>query len=465
LRHGEKADLPAQIGEVLGGYRLDAVIACGGMGCVYAATHIKLERRVAIKVLLESLAKDAAYVERFFHEARIVNEVRHPNIIDIYDFIETDSPRRVAYVMEHLSGQTLREHLSLGPLTETQAANIAMQLASALEAVHQVGVVHRDLKPANIVIVGSIDSDLDTVPSIKLLDFGVAKRPDWLAKGTAPGKVVGTPAYMSPEQIDGVVGPAIDVYALGAILYEMLKGERLFPGDPRSVLMSKIDDTPRPIHLPRDLYAADRFTALIRICTDPHPDHRASLDTVMEALEQLVRELARPTRALVLVGKKEEAASEETTLPPELSEAIDRKPSGRTFVVLALAAFALALAAYQWARDDLALLIEQRSAPGIVETTPIEEPQAAPDPKPLIAEHAVDEKRPVEKAREVEVAREVEAAREVEEPREVEEAREHKRTPRRESRRHRPAPERTPEPEPAPAPDPDALRKDDILPW
>lgn len=134
------AEQPAELGEVIGGYRLDRVLGLGGMGCVYAGTHVKLGRKAAVKVLKRSLAADSDYVSRFFDEARVVNAIRHPNIIDIFDFIETEQPLRVACIMELINGPTLRKVLAGRGLSLLQAINLALQLAAALEAVHSIGV-------------------------------------------------------------------------------------------------------------------------------------------------------------------------------------------------------------------------------------------------------------------------------------------------------------------------------------
>src|SRR5262245_52777050 len=146
------------LGAVLGGYQLDEVIGTGGMGAVYRATHVKLGRKAAIKVLSESLAGDPAYVSRFFHEARVVNEVGHPNIIDIIDFIETESPRRVAYVMELVEGPPLSKLLQVRRLSVRQSLNLTLQVLDALAAVHRINVIHRDLKPDNLLVVGSLET-------------------------------------------------------------------------------------------------------------------------------------------------------------------------------------------------------------------------------------------------------------------------------------------------------------------
>ncbi len=190
----EKPIPPAELGEIIAGYRLDSVIAQGGMGCVYAATHARLGRRAAVKVLIASLAADEIYVERFFNEAKVVNAVRHPNIIDVFDFVESPSPRRVAFVMELIDGPPLSAVIASQRMSVLQVVNVALQLADVLEAVHRIDVVHRDLKPDNILVVAPLDSDFSQVPSVKVLDFGIAKiSAANRATSTMPGSVMGTP--------------------------------------------------------------------------------------------------------------------------------------------------------------------------------------------------------------------------------------------------------------------------------
>src|SRR5687768_4032891 len=187
-----------QEGDVFGAYRLRKLIGKGGMGRVFAATHQRLGREVALKVLAPHLVADPVHVSRFLHEARIVNEIRHPNIIDVVDFLELKDPPRVGFVMELIPGPPLRELLRKKRLTMSQVLNLGIQLIDAIQAVHAIKVVHRDLKPDNILVVDP-ESDFSTVPAIKILDFGIAKIFDRESvMETVTGKVVGTPAYMAP---------------------------------------------------------------------------------------------------------------------------------------------------------------------------------------------------------------------------------------------------------------------------
>lgn len=281
------------LGEIVGGYRLEERIASGGMGHVYAATHTRLNRRAAIKVLSTKFTNDESVLSRFYHEAKIANDVRHPNIIDIFDFVELSEPRRVACIMELLEGPSLRHRLrSDGPLSPIQAANVIIQLSRALEAVHEKQVVHRDLKPDNVVVTGDLTGDLSPVPSVKLLDFGIAKSQEaGSAHRTNTGMMLGTPAYMAPEQIVGEwVGPPTDVYALGELLYEMISGRRLFPGKSMEVLRRKLATTEIDCNLPPTTPGAAVLSALVRACIQAEPRRRPSLEGLREGVDALRRE-------------------------------------------------------------------------------------------------------------------------------------------------------------------------------
>jgi serine/threonine-protein kinase len=281
-------DEPA-LGERVGTYQLEEVLGQGGMGQVFRGRHHLLGRAVAVKILSPQLAADQEFVSRFFYEARVVNEIRHPNIIDIIDFIEIDQPRRVAYVMELLDGISLGALLKTRRLSALQAINACLQLSDALEAVHRLNVIHRDLKPDNVFVVQPLDSDLATIPSLKVIDFGIAKTLDaGGAQGhrTSTGAVLGTPAYMAPEQIDGVaVGPAVDIYALGEILYEMVSGVRMFSGSNTAVFAAKVVGPPQ-LSLPAGLPGAAPLQALIERCVAIAPELRPSIEEVRAGLNE-----------------------------------------------------------------------------------------------------------------------------------------------------------------------------------
>jgi tRNA A-37 threonylcarbamoyl transferase component Bud32 len=216
-------------GAVMGSYKLLATIGEGAMGRVYLGEHQRLGRRVAVKVLHPGLATRRSAVTRFCREARILTKIRHPNIVRVWDLIEhTGEPPHM--VMELLAGRPLRDVMRAGAaLSSQRVIDIGIQLCSALEVCHAIGVVHRDLAPGNIFICDDRSRDDGW---LKLLDFGIAKLNDEEAKldgwthVTASGAIVGTPGYMSPEQAAGQPAePRSDLYSLGTILYELAAGQ------------------------------------------------------------------------------------------------------------------------------------------------------------------------------------------------------------------------------------------------
>ncbi len=226
-RAGE--DPEARIGEVLGTYRLAELLGKGGMGYVYRAEHVKLGREVALKLLRGDYARRRDAVLRFFQEAKTVNRVRHRNIVDVTDFVELDDGTTFI-IMEFLRGQSLGKWARTG-IDLPRALAVLVQICDGLGAAHAVGVVHRDLKPDNVIVVPTSDG----AEMVKLLDFGVAKlvnRDDEdVGFQTAAGSVIGTPAYMSPEQAGGmIVDHRSDIYSLGAIMYELFTGQPMFRG-------------------------------------------------------------------------------------------------------------------------------------------------------------------------------------------------------------------------------------------
>jgi serine/threonine protein kinase len=219
-----------RIGTTLGAYKVLELLGKGGMGYVYRAEHAKLGREVALKLLRGDYAKRRDAVLRFFQEAKTVNRVRHRNIVDVTDFVELDDGTTFI-IMELLRGQSLGKWARTG-VDMPRALAVLVQICDGLGAAHAVGVVHRDLKPDNVIVVPTSDG----AELVKLLDFGVAKllnRDDHEDIGfqTAAGSVIGTPAYMSPEQAGGmVVDHRSDIYSLGAIMYELFCGQPMFRG-------------------------------------------------------------------------------------------------------------------------------------------------------------------------------------------------------------------------------------------
>ena len=227
----------AMAGRQLGPYTIVAPLGAGGMGEVFRARDTKLGRDVAIKILPPHFTNDPERRARFAREARTLATLNHPHIGAIYGLEESDGLS--ALVLELVEGQTLAERLERGPLKIADALAIARQIADALDAAHEKGIVHRDLKPANVVLQGSSGSAGEV--RAKVLDFGLAKpvavdladspAPSGSFDGTADGRILGTPAYMSPEQARGLtVDKRTDIWAFGAVLFEMLSGCRAFEG-------------------------------------------------------------------------------------------------------------------------------------------------------------------------------------------------------------------------------------------
>lgn len=285
---------PADVGEIIASYRLEELIGQGGMSWVFSARHMRLDRRAAVKVLYPEMAQDSEYVGRFFSEARLANEVRHPNVIEIFDFISSEEPRRVACIMELLPGVTLERLVKGRPMQLLPALNAAIQLTDALTAVHAAGVVHRDLKPGNVMIIGDPKGDLWERPALKILDFGIAKSVDrdHAVQLTRTGMIIGTPSYMAPEQIAGEkVSPATDLYAFAEILYEMLTGRRLFDGEFVVIFRAKLLGELPDLTLPADLPFSGELTQLLRACLREVAADRPPLTDVRAVLESFRDEL------------------------------------------------------------------------------------------------------------------------------------------------------------------------------
>jgi len=234
-RPSRDADLPP--GTVLNEYSVDTKIGQGGMGAVFSAVHPKIGKRAAIKVLRHDLCQDPIVVERFLNEARVVNEIGHPNIVDVFAFGQLPDGRSYL-VMEWLKGETLKDRLARGPLDPVEACVILRALARALEAAHDKGIIHRDLKPDNVYLV----EERDDVPRVKLLDFGIAKlvRADQAVSRTATGAMIGTPQYVAPEQAKGHhMDTRVDIYSLGCVAFEMLSGRPPFEADNPMEMVAK----------------------------------------------------------------------------------------------------------------------------------------------------------------------------------------------------------------------------------
>src|SRR6516165_57034 len=225
------------IGKSIGNYQIKAKLGEGGMGAVYLGEHPLIGKRVAVKVLLEELAAKEEIVNRFFNEAKAVNDIGHQNIVDIVDFGKMKSTDAagadiVYFIMEFLDGESLAARLRRTGLSFKETIHVISQCCSALAASHAKGIVHRDLKPENIYLL-TRGADRNFV---KILDFGIAKLTGDSGSSshkTRTGLVIGTPTYMSPEQCEGkgLIDHRSDIYSLGIVMYELLTGCVPFPGE------------------------------------------------------------------------------------------------------------------------------------------------------------------------------------------------------------------------------------------
>ncbi len=276
------------IGEVIGNYRIEAVLGQGGMGVVYRAEHVTLGRAVAVKMLQPGLSNDAAMVQRFFNEARAASAIDHPGIVEIFDF-GTHTDGRAFIAMALLQGESLEGRLRRGgPLSPMLGASLLAQAASALAAAHARGIVHRDLKPDNIFLVPN-----EMMPDglqVKLLDFGIAKLAnDQSSFKTQTGALMGTPAYMSPEQCMGAsdLDHRTDIYSLGCILFHVLTGRPPFKSDAGTGMLIAAhlrDEAPDVRAL--DPNIPEALALIVRRCLEK--DRAARFQTALELRQALV---------------------------------------------------------------------------------------------------------------------------------------------------------------------------------
>ncbi|MDB5298039.1 MAG: pknB 10, partial [Phycisphaerales bacterium] len=243
---------PTQALPVIPGYAVEAVLGRGGTGIVYRARHASLGRSVALKMLLSGEHAGALELTRLLREARAIAALRHPNIVQVYDVGDADG--RPFFTMELVEHGTLADRLGGRPMPPREAAALLAALADATNAAHRAGIVHRDLKPANVLMAAG--------GTPKISDFGLARHFADEPSLLSGGGPVGTPAYMAPEQVRGAAGaagPSVDVYALGAVLFEALTGRPPFAGGTTAETLRQVlaDGPPRPSRLnarvPRDL--------------------------------------------------------------------------------------------------------------------------------------------------------------------------------------------------------------------
>ena len=277
------------IGKTLDHYQITEKLGEGGMGVVYKARDTHLDRFAAIKVLPPEKVSDPERKRRFIQEAKAASALNHPSIITIYDIDQADGVDFIA--MEYVAGKTLDELIPRKGMRLSLALKYAVQIADALARAHGAGIIHRDLKPSNVMV--------DEHGLVKVLDFGLAKlteaaapEAETVSTRTGEGAIVGTVAYMSPEQAEGKrIDTRSDIFSFGSMLYEMLTGQRAFRGDTRaSTIASILKEEPKPISqvaegLPRD---AEK---IVRRCLRKDPEHRfQTMADLRVALEELKEE-------------------------------------------------------------------------------------------------------------------------------------------------------------------------------
>jgi eukaryotic-like serine/threonine-protein kinase len=288
------------IGQHLGSYEIIALLGKGGMGEVYRARDMKLKREVAIKAVPEEFSRNVDRVSRFQREAEVLASLNHPNIAAIYDLQEVNGSRYL--VLELVEGETLADRIGRGPIRVEEALNIAKYICEAFESAHEKGVIHRDLKPANVKITPD--------GKVKVLDFGLAKAmenapptatmsnsPTLTLAGTNAGVILGTAAYMSPEQARGrSADQRSDVFSFGCVLYEMLTGRQAFHGeDVSDVLASVLKTEPDMSLLSAKLHP--RIQEVLRRCLQKNP--RLRWHAIGDARVEIEAVLADPRGAVV----------------------------------------------------------------------------------------------------------------------------------------------------------------------
>jgi serine/threonine-protein kinase len=347
----EEEDI-ARLGTSIGNYRLDKILGRGGMGTVYSGEHIYIKKAVAVKVLHPQFARYQEAIHRFLREARAATSINHANIVDVTDFgILADGP--VYFVMEYLEGKSLEDLIEKeGAVELHRALNIANQIALALEAAHNVGVIHRDLKPDNIMLLKRpgrrdlvrmapdqswITEREESYDFVKVLDFGIAKVlvQDELLAETVQGAVFGTPEYMSPEAARGEdVDQRADVYSLGVILFDMLCGRPPFeapqPSEVLSMHIPNAPPSPREFAPHREITEMAEAVILKAMQKEPERRHqdmtefRRDLSNAYGSISY--RRHGAPTPSLPPRG--EEARAPKKRLTEELDEWITTDASG-----------------------------------------------------------------------------------------------------------------------------------------
>jgi serine/threonine protein kinase len=413
-------DLPS--GTQVGEYVIERKLGEGGMGSVYEGVQPLIGKQVAIKVVAAMWARNEQVTKRFLEEARAVNQIRHPHIIDIFSFgILPDG--RPYFVMEFLQGESLEDALEQGHVTSREVILLMRQLCHALGAAHAAGFVHRDLKPENLWIARLPNQE----PSLKILDFGIAKNlsvPN--AKVTVDGQILGTAQYMAPEQaMATTVDGRTDVYALGVILYRILTGSLPFDGETAYAVVTKhVTEAPVPLSRLRPIQPA--LEAVVLDCLAKNPAQRPqSVGDLWARLEPELEDWAGPAvvspRRVASTGAARpvpSATSVRTTplaattsrasIPPVAGVTRVQAPSkgsgGRTAIVAgAVAVVLVAVGVGVFLGRGTSPAASSATSSAVLDTRP-RTLAAAPVPSATVAAPAVPDTRPAEAARDAGVA-------------------------------------------------------------
>ncbi|MDX2014686.1 MAG: serine/threonine-protein kinase [Myxococcaceae bacterium] len=280
-----------------GRYRVLEKLGEGGMGAVFKVEHVRMGKIAALKVLRPDVALDKAMKARFLQESRVVAKLSHPNTVQVFDAGELDDGA-LFMAMEYVPGKDLAWHLKAhGPMSEEKCASIGVQILSSLAEAHEAGIIHRDIKPANVMLVRRRKGGDDQV---KLLDFGIAKLAEGEGRHSTTGDFVGTPAYMSPEQVRGdAVDARSDLYALGTLLFELVTGQQLYTGPTAVSIIKQHLETPVPklAEFAPQVPVSPAFEAVVRTALEKDPARRyPDADAMKKALEALRGAVKVPTR-------------------------------------------------------------------------------------------------------------------------------------------------------------------------
>jgi eukaryotic-like serine/threonine-protein kinase len=358
-------------GTRVGEYEIERELGRGGMGAVFAAHHPVIGKRVAIKVLDAYFSRDMALVRRFLDEARAVNKIGHPNIIDVFSFGQLPDGRQY-FVMEFLEGETMAEWLAHGRPEPQEARRLLLQVCEALEAAHREGIIHRDIKPENLWIARPKHGEA----FMKVLDFGIAKlvADEQTVNVTKTGTVMGTPQFMSPEQCTGRgVDHRTDIYALGVILFRIFCGKLPFDGQSVAEVMTAqlTQAPPKPSELAQ---LSPQLEDLILSCLDKNPANRPASAA---ELGMRLREVGQVGGAITAVLSPVHRAKAETRKGFAMGD--EERASGggaaRRNVVLAVAAAILATGA-------LVAWLAMRTGSPAVRPAAVTSPPASPAPSP-----------------------------------------------------------------------------------